>query len=192
MKFISAIFILLVLLTEGMRCSELRHAKHKNHNLNMRQLLKTVDSMPELPESFQFPVDVDLTKFMAMLERRFTKNENGIESVRTALRSLTSKGISFCQTGMTGCTSCGGKDPGQGTYVTTREYHVTFPKKFPGTPTVTSALNEISQKAPGSEDGYGWRIKANSVTSSGFTLQIELIDRPIYTFYANWIACYTL
>merc|ERR1712168_674971 len=105
----------------------------------------------------------------------------------------TVKGMSFCQTGMTGCSSCGGKDEAWGgDTVTPVSYEVTFPKEFPGTPDVTSALNEIYQAAPGKADGYGWRITANNVTSSSFTLLIELIDRNISKFYANWIACYTL
>jgi len=132
---------------------------------------------------------------IAFVESKATTNENEIESVRSSLGNLTSKGMSFCQTGMTGCSSCGGKDEddaGGADTVTPVSYEVTFPKEFPGTPDVTSALNEIYQTAPGKGDGYGWRITANDVTSSSFTLLIELIDRDISKFYANWIACYTL
>jgi len=123
---------------------------------------------------------------ISSVESKATTNENKIGS-------LTSSGMSFCQTGVAGCSSCPGKDTdGQTEDVDPFEVEVTFPKKFPGTPNVTTALNEIYMSAPGDEDTYGWRVNANSITSSGFTLLIELIDRKITKFYANWIACYTL
>jgi len=326
MKFVFAIFVLLVLLTEGMRCSEVRQAKHENHN-NMRQLLNTAvrQDAHATKVGFTFPVEVDLTKMKAALEARFavidmmqkqladlsanvsangqsisqngdaistiktevqrneqkigkakaslkkqlddvkanvsangglisdngqlisnirtevdtneqkigeakasfkkglhavkanlselisqngqaistvkgkaTSNKHAIERLREALKNLTESGISFCQTGVTGCNDCGGRGGrsvrdtiSETDTVTTKTLPVIFPKEFPGIPTVTSAMNEIYQTAIGDIDNYGWRIKANTVTSRGFDLKIDLIDRKITKFYANWIACYT-
>jgi len=333
MKFVFAIFVLLVLLTEGMRCSEVRQAKHENHN-NMRQLLNTAvrQDAHATKVGFTFPVEVDLTKMKAALEARFavidmmqkqladlsanvsvngeristngesisqngeaigrvshkmveqladlsanvsvngerisangesisqngeaiSKNGESISAIKTevdakigkakasfkkrladvnttvsangqlisqngqaistvnskaksntkeierlhaALKNLTESGISFCQTGVTGCNDCGGRGGrsvrdtiSETDTVTTKTLPVIFPKEFPGIPTVTSAMNEIYQTAIGDIDNYGWRIKANTVTSRGFDLKIDLIDRKITKFYANWIACYT-
>jgi len=122
--------------------------------------------------------------------KRKTRTE--IESLRASLESLNSTGLNFCQTGVAGCSTCP-KIVDKSGPVTREPYKttITFPKEFPGIPTVTAALNNIYMDAPGAADTYGWGITTESITSSSFTLHIELVDRPINIFYANWIACYT-
>jgi len=207
MKLVFAILVLLALFTEGKGKSGLQHANHKNHTLNMRKVAKTAllhehealadsisTAMPNLPlpESFQFPVEVDFTEFEDKLEQRFTSINEDIKEVRTSLESLKSTGISLCQTGVQGCSECKSEDPGPGDSYHCWKYPIHFPKAFPGTPTITTALNEIYQIAPGGEDWYGWQSSAIDITSSHFTLYIKLSDRKITKFYVNWIACYTL
>jgi len=206
MKLVFAIFVLLALFTEGEGKSGVRHANHKYDALNMRKVTKTAvlhkdeamrnstgTAMPELPESFQFPVVVDLTEFDHRLEQRFARINGNIESLRTSLDNLKLTGLSFCQTGSLGCLrDCGGSEGVNKWYEQTKHYTVTFPKEFPGIPTVTAALKEIRMTTEGGYDTYGWHINAKSATSSNFLLEFELIDREIYTFYASWIACYTL
>jgi len=80
--------------------SGVRQANHKNHALNMTELVKTAvlheddalrhstgTAMPELPESFQFPVVVDLTEFEDKLEQRFASINGNIERLRSELES---------------------------------------------------------------------------------------------------------
>merc|ERR1712168_154114 len=80
--------------------SGVRQANHKNHALNMTELVKTAvlheddalrhstgTVMPELPEIFQFPVVVDLTEFEDKLEQRFASINGNIERLRSELES---------------------------------------------------------------------------------------------------------
>merc|ERR1712189_96366 len=224
MKLFFAIFVLLVLFTEGKGNSGMRQANHKNHALNIRQLLNAAvlrkdEALADLTGTaavkYKVPVQVDLTKLQEMLEQHFALIENHfatveanvtangasissatteIESLRASLESLKKTGLNFCQTGVAGCSSDCPEIKDEDNETERKHYptDITFPKKFPGVPTVTAALNEIYMKAPGDEDYYGWGITTKSVTSSGFTLDIELVDRKITTFRANWIACYAL
>jgi len=127
------------------------------------------------------------------VETRASSNEAEIASVRNSVQNLPSRGGSLCQTGFTGCSDCGGEDPSDTTYTEVpKNFDVTFPTAFPGTPTVSTSLNEIHMHAPGHDDYYGWATDPIDVTSTGFTLRVKLIDREISRFYSNWIACYTL
>jgi len=210
MKLFFAIFVLLALFTEGKGNGGVRQANHKNHALNMRQLLNAAvlrkdealaDFTGKAAVQYKAPVVVDLTKLQEMLEQHFARIENRFASVeanvtenRASLESLKKTGLNFCQTGVAGCSSDCPEIKDEDNETERKHYptDITFPKKFPGVPTVTAALNEIYMKAPGDEDYYGWGITTKSVTSSGFTLDIELVDRKITTFRANWIACYAL
>merc|ERR1712168_409322 len=205
MKLFFAISVLLALFTEGKGNSGMRQANHKNHALNMRQLLNAAvlrkdealaDFTGKAAVQYKALVVVDLTKLEEMLEQHFARIENHFASVeanvtenRASLESLKKTGLNFCQTGVAGCyTNCPAIED-EGTETERKHYptDITFPKKFPGVPTVTAALNEINMQAPGESDFYGWGITTKSVTSSGFTLDIELVDRKITTFRANWI-----
>jgi len=127
------------------------------------------------------------------VETRASSNEAEIASVMNSVQNLPSQGGSLCQTGFTGCSDCGGEDPSDTTYTEVpKNFDVTFPTAFPGTPTVSTSLNEIHMHAPGHDDYYGWATDPIDVTSTGFTLRVKLIDREISRFYSNWIACYTL
>jgi len=110
-----------------------------------------------------------------------------------SVQNLPSQGGSFCQTGVAGCRDdCGGEDPDTTYTEVPKDFDVNFPMAFPGTPTVSTSLNEIYMYAPDNYDYYGWATDPIGITSTGFTLRVKLQDRKITTFYANWIACYTL
>jgi len=127
------------------------------------------------------------------VETRASSNEAEIASVMNSVQNLPSQGGSLCQTGFTGCSDCGGEDPSDTTSTEVpKNFDVTFATAFPGIPTVSTSLNEISMHAPEHDDYYGWATDPIDVTSTGFTLRVKLIDREISRFYSNWIACYTL
>jgi len=127
------------------------------------------------------------------VETRASSNEAEIASVMNSVQNLPSQGGSFCQTGVAGCRDdCGGEDPDTTYTEVPKDFDVIFPTAFPGTPTVSTSLNEIYMYAPDNYDYYGWATDPIGITSTGFTLRVKLQDRKITTFYANWIACYTL
>jgi len=127
------------------------------------------------------------------VETRASSNEAEIESVMNSVQNLPSQGGSFCQTGVAGCREdCGGEDPDTTYTEVPKDFDVIFPTAFPGTPKVSTSLNEIYMYAPDNYDYYGWATEPIGITSTGFTLRVKLQDRKITTFYANWIACYPL
>jgi len=127
------------------------------------------------------------------VETRASSNEAEIASVMNSVQNLPSQGGSFCQTGVAGCRDdCGGEDPDTTYTEVPKDFDVIFPTAFPGTPTVSTSLNEIYMYAPDNYDYYGWATDPIGITSTGFTLRVKLQDRKITTLYANWIACYTL
>jgi len=90
MKLFFAIFVLLALFTEGKGNGGVRQANHKNHALNMRQLLNAAvlrkdealaDFTGTAAVQYKVPVLVDLTKLEEMLEQHFARIENHFASV---------------------------------------------------------------------------------------------------------------
>merc|ERR1712189_142005 len=140
-KLVFAILVLNALFTDGKGKSGERHANHENHALNIRKLVKTAvmhqdealrnstgTAMPELPESFQFPIVVDLTEFEHMLEQRFDSINGNIESLRLKLTDMIQ-----CQSGSKESDFVSG-----GWKRHTME--VTFPRSFQSTPTLACSV----------------------------------------------------
>jgi len=105
-------------------------------------------------------------------------------------------GDRMCQIGQAGCSSassCGitddNYDTGSGWTTITKSLSVTFPKAFPKTPLVKVAMNAAKLKAGGKDDGYGWNFSASYVTTTGFTMNMQMIDRYFYSIHGVYIAC---
>jgi len=196
MKLVIAILVLLALFTEGKGKSGVQQAYHNNNALNMRRLVKTAvlhqdealrnstgTAMPELPESFQFPVVVDLTEFEHKLEQRFDSINENIESLRLKLTELIR-----CESGFdtyTCSSSCtpGGSIPLQ---------RISFNRAFVNTPTVIIAIQKAVDdsvlKPIWSNVWYG------SVSSTEFYIKYYLRPRdptkPKNTYAKTmWMAC---
>jgi len=163
----------------------------------MRRLVKTAvlhqdealrnstgTAMPELPESFQFPVVVDLTEFEHKLEQRFDSINENIESLRLKLTELIR-----CESGFD-------------TYTCPSDYHwdweeipfqrISFNRAFVNTPTVLIAI----QKAV--DDSVLKPIWSNvwytGVSSTGFNIKYYLrprdLTKPTDTYAETmWMAC---
>merc|ERR1711970_973737 len=95
----------------------------------------------------------------------------------------------MCQTGRVLCTSCGGRDPDPEKTVDIVERSVQFSPHFVGTPSVSMATSYLYLSSPEGADSWGFESYPSSITASGFTAYLYLIDAKIETLGANWIAC---
>jgi len=179
----------------------MRQANHKNHALNMTELVKTAvlheddalrhstgTAMPELPESFQFPVVVDLTEFEDKLEQRFASINGNIASINGNIERL--------RTSLASLTECAG---GTSSYVNI--YYdtgvigfeetdtISFGKTFKWTPHVIVSLrgfNTVHQEGVTATDLQTW---VDSSTTTQFVLRISGDFTRFVRVDITWVAC---
>merc|ERR1712189_11312 len=210
MKMDFAFLVLLALFTKGKGLrwathsglSGMRQANHKNHALNMTELVKTAvlheddalrhstgTVMPELPESFQFPVVVDLTEFEDKLEQRFASiNENiasingNMERLRTSLASLTecAMGTSTYQ------------NPHYDSHVIgfDKKDTISFGQTFKWIPNVIVSLGGFNTVDPeGGVTATSLQVWVYSSTTTQFVLGISGDFMRFYRVDITWVAC---
>merc|ERR1711942_616481 len=122
--------------------------------------------------------------------KTFDATKEEVESIKTTL------GDRMCQVGQAGCWSasdCGitddNYDIGGGWTTVTKSISVTFPKAFPKAPSVEVAMYAAKMWTPEGSDGYGWDFTASDVTTTGFTMNLKMLDRYFYGIYGVYIAC---
>jgi len=109
-------------------------------------------------------------------------------------KSLTAKIDSetktFCQVGTVTSDSVRGSDPDYDMTEAVAEVDVKFPRAFPAPPNVAIAMNFIREIAPGGLDVYGWGVKAEKISKTGFKAKLTGYDRYISSMGASWVACH--
>jgi len=131
----------------------------------------------------------DEDAFLDHLKTLFATKEE-VESIKTTL------GDRMCQVGQAGCWSasdCGitddNYDIGGGWTTVTKSISVTFPKAFPKEPSVEVAMYAAKLYTPKNADSYGWDFSASDITTTGFTMNLKMLDRYFYGIYGVYIAC---
>ena len=71
----------------------------------------------------------------------------------------------------------------------TKSISVTFPKAFPKAPSVEVAMYAAKLWTPEGSDAYGWDFSASDITTTGFTMNLKMLDRYFYGIYGVYIAC---
>jgi len=189
MKLVFAILVLNALFTEGKGKSGERHANHENNALVKTAVLhqnealrnSTGTAMPELPESFQFPIVVDLTEFEHMLEQRFDSINGNINSINGNIESLRLK-----LTGLTGCAI------GQTWWYVSGEEGcdirktISFGRTFRWTPNVIVSLGGFNG---GGESTLYLYLSVTSTTTTQFDLRIQGKYVRFYWVEITWVAC---
>jgi len=199
MKLVFAILVLNALFTDGKGKSGERHANHENHALNIRKLVKTAvmhqdealrnstgTAMPELPESFQFPIVVDLTEFEHMLEQRFNSINGNINSINGNIESLRLK-----LSGLTGC-AIGQKIYYNPTYDSGEKgcdirTTISFGRTFRWTPNIIVSLNGFN--SVGEHTAVYLYAYVTSSTTTQFDLKILGKLVRFYWVQITWVAC---
>jgi len=143
--------------------------------------------LEHLKTLFATKEEVDATKE----EVDVTKEE--VESIKTTLGDI---GDRMCQVGQAGCWSasaCGitsdNYDTDGGWTVNTKSISVTFPKAFPKAPSVQVAMYAAKLTTPKGIDSYGWDFGASDITTTGFTMNLSMLDRYFDGIYGVYIAC---
>ena len=80
-------------------------------------------------------------------------------------------------------------DIGGGWTTVTKSISVTFPKAFPKAPSVEVAMYAAKLWTPEGSDAYGWDFSASDITTTGFTMNLKMLDRYFYGIYGVYIAC---
>ena len=81
-------------------------------------------------------------------------------------------------------------DTDSGWTTITKSISVTFPKAFPKIPLVKVAMNAAKLWAEGDGgDSYGWNFSASDITTTGFSMNLHMIDRYFYSIHGVYIAC---
>jgi len=189
MKLIFTILVLLTLFAEGKGKSGVQHANHKNQALNMRKLVKTAalhedEALADftgvaMPESFQFPVEVNLTDFEYMLEQRFSSINENVESLRTSLESLKSESM-VCESGTSEGTN-------YNDWYSSYSGTVNFSRSYRYTPTLVVGI--LASYTDGQR--YSTVFKASySKTNSGFTYYLQQSNANGANFFRiSYMAC---
>jgi len=164
-----------------------QQAYHNNNALNMRRLVKTAvlhqdealrnstgTAMPELPESFQFPVVVDLTEFEHKLEQRFDSINENIESLRLKLTGLTGCAIGQTWWYVSGEEGCDIRKT------------ISFGRTFRWTPNVIVSLGGFNG---GGESTLYLYLSVTSTTTTQFDLRILGKNVRFYWVEITWVAC---
>merc|ERR1712042_40885 len=73
--------------------------------------------------------------------------------------------------------------------VNTKSISVTFPKAFPKAPSVQVAMYAAKLTTPKGIDSYGWDFGASDITTTGFTMNLSMLDRYLDGIYGVYIAC---
>merc|ERR1712168_1365985 len=197
MKMVFAFLVLLPLFMKGKGMSGMRQANHKNHALNMTELVKTAvlheddalrhstgTAMPELPESFQFPVVVDLTEFEDKLEQRFASINGNIASINGNIERLRTSLAS-----LTGC-AVGSKyyyNPNQGRKGFDTKKTISFGRNFKWIPNIVVSLNGFN--TIGEHTAMDLQVYVHSSTTTQFVLRIWGSYVRFYRVDITWVAC---
>jgi len=159
----------------------------------MRRLVKTAvlhqdealrnstgTAMPELPESFKFPVVVDFTEFEHKLEQHFDSINEKIESLRLKLTAMI-----HCESGENTVTYT--SETGK-----TNTQSIQFRSAFTKRPEFQVAVIEALKSPPsGPWVPIAFQVKTTELNQKGATFYTEVtnnLDSDSYLTF-KWMAC---
>merc|ERR1712168_609760 len=212
MKLFFAIFVLLALFTEGKGNGGVRQANHKNHALNMRQLLNAAvlrkdealaDFTGTVTVKYKAPVVVDLTKLQEMLEQHFDRIKNHFDTVENhfdtveanvtanserffSFKRKTRTEIESLRASLEGLSQCqvGEYSSGYGYGFNTWKT-INFQRNFKQTPKVVASVKGLNVRG-GNE---GLDVQVRSATTTKFQLNLKAYNEKPHWIAAIWIAC---
>jgi len=144
------------------------------------------DFIQKLDSRFAF-VESKLSTAVSSLQNRLA---TAFDDMRLMKSKLTDLGRRRCLTGEVGCDSCKAVDETpQGHNLKAVTRYIPFSHAFTKPPVVMLIHKDLSMRASGYVDWFGWVLKTSELSESGFRATIELWDTTINKFWVQWVAC---